>query len=412
MYISLEKTIRAMSIALDLAEISSSLDASIIKSNNGETYLEHTFLHHSKKVAYISLEIGKILNLTSSELEELYVTTLLHDIGAANNVICSHYASETVEAHCVLGASITSHFPIFSNIGDAILYHHENYNGTGPMKLKGDEIPIQSQIIHLADLLELSYDEKLPSFKQRDEITDIIKSLEGSTFSTNLISAFLKVSSKDIFWFNIETIASMDFILDNIAPSLDIYIDLDQFENIAVIFSRIIDSKSKFTASHSIGISELAYKVSSFVGYDEEKCKKMRIAGLLHDIGKLAIPSSILDKNDSLTKDEFAIIKSHVYYTKIILDKIEDITDIADWASNHHEKLNGNGYPRSLTAEEISEEARIIGVCDIYQALTEDRPYRKGLDNGKAFSILDGMVTDNFICGKSVKLLKEALNRQ
>lgn len=410
MCISLEKTIRAMSIALDLAEISSSLDSDILKTNTGVTYSDHRFLHHSRRVAYISLEIGYVLNLDSSELKELYVTTLLHDIGAANNVICSHYSSESVEGHCFLGASITSHFPVFSNIKDVILYHHENFDGTGPMKLKGEDIPIQSQIIHLADLLELSYDEKRPSYSQRDSITETIKSLVGSTFSSDLISAFLKVSSKDIFWFNLETIASMDFILDNIAPGLDIFINLEQFENIAEIFSKIIDSKSKFTASHSIGISELAFKVSSFIGYDEEKCKRMRIAGLLHDIGKLAIPSSILDKNDSLTKDEFAIIKSHVYYTKIILDKIEDIQDIAEWASNHHEKLNGNGYPRALTEDEISEEARIIGVCDIYQALTENRPYRKGLDQTKAFSILDGMVIDGFICSKSVKLLKETLN--
>ncbi|EET86592.1 metal dependent phosphohydrolase [Clostridium carboxidivorans P7] len=235
------------------------------------------------------------------------------------------------------------------------------------------------------------------------------KKNENIIFSKNLVDAFLQVSSKDFFWFNIENISFMEFILNTVSPNIDECLNLEQFQDIAYIFSNIIDNKSKFTATHSRGISELAYTVSKFIGYPEDKCIKMKISGLLHDIGKLAIPSSILDKNTSLSAEEFAIIKSHVYYTKVILDRIVDISDISDWASNHHEKLNGNGYPRSLVGEQLSEECRIIGVCDIYQALTEDRPYRKGFDKEKAFFIMNNMVNENFICGKALQYLKEAL---
>jgi HD-GYP domain-containing protein (c-di-GMP phosphodiesterase class II) len=143
--------------------------------------------------------------------------------------------------------------------------------------------------------------------------------------------------------------------------------------------------------------------------YDEEKCIKMKIAGLLHDIGKLSIPIEILDKNGKLTPEEFDIIKSHVYYTRIILDKIEDIPDISEWASNHHEKLNGAGYPAGITGAELSEESRILAVCDIYQALTEDRPYRCGLKVEKALSIMDDMVDGGFICRDALKHLKSAV---
>lgn len=135
----------------------------------------------------------------------------------------------------------------------------------------------------------------------------------------------------------------------------------------------------------------------------------MKIAGLLHDIGKLAIPLNILDKNGPLTSQEFGIIKSHAYYTKIILDKIEDIPNISEWASNHHEKLNGQGYPRGLKADELSEESRIMAVCDIYQALTEDRPYRKGLNINNAFNIMDEMVSGGFICAAALGHLKETI---
>ncbi|MPN28700.1 3'3'-cGAMP-specific phosphodiesterase 1 [bioreactor metagenome] len=201
----------------------------------------------------------------------------------------------------------------------------------------------------------------------------------------------------------------MGFILDYIAPKKEKYVTLKEFEYIAEIFATIIDSKSGFTAMHSRGIADLAFEVSKYVGYDENKCLKMKIAGLLHDIGKLAIPATILDKKDKLTEDEFSLIKSHTYYTKLILDRIELIPDISEWAANHHEKLNGAGYPRRLSAEHISEESKIIGVCDIYQALTEDRPYRKGMYMYEAFQILDDMVKSEFICGNAVKALKSTL---
>lgn len=202
----------------------------------------------------------------------------------------------------------------------------------------------------------------------------------------------------------------MDIILNREKPKFDIYIDLNNFEIIAEIFANIIDSKSSFTAKHSKGIAKLAYEVSRCIGYDCDKCKKMKIAGLLHDIGKLAIPLSILDKKGSLTPEEFEIIKSHVYYTKIILDRIEDIPEISIWASNHHEKLNGRGYPAGLTAESLSQESRILGVCDIYQALTEDRPYRDGLGRERALSIMKDMADNNFICKDALNNLKDTLS--
>jgi len=118
---------------------------------------------------------------------------------------------------------------------------------------------------------------------------------------------------------------------------------------------------------------------------------------------------AILDKKGKLTEDEFSLIKSHTYYTKLILDRIESVSEISNWAANHHEKLNGYGYPRRLSKDEISEESRIIGVCDIYQALTEDRPYHKGMYMYEAFDILDDMVRSGFICDNAVKYLKKTL---
>ncbi|MCY6958826.1 HD-GYP domain-containing protein [Clostridium brassicae] len=409
MKVNLDKTILAMSIALDLAEINSIEDTYVIENISKINYSEHEFFHHSKRTAYIAIKIATELNLDKKAMQCVYISSLLHDIGVTSSVSLTknHTSEKFIKQHCVDGANILNPFPIFNDISDIILYHHENYNGTGAMGLKKDEIPIISQVIRIADLIELSYKEKVPSFKQRDYITEWIKSKENIIFSTQIVNAFLNLSKKDSFWFDIENVAFIDYILLYNAPQLDIYLNLQEFEKIAEIFSRIIDSKSKFTATHSKGIADLAYKISKHIGYSDEKCIKMKIAGLLHDIGKLAIPSKILDKNGPLTMDEFSIIKSHVYYTAIILNKIEDIPEISGWASNHHEKLDGTGYPNRLNAHELSEESRIIAICDIYQALTEDRPYREGLNIDKTISIMDEMSQNNYICKNALKYLKD-----
>jgi HD-GYP domain-containing protein (c-di-GMP phosphodiesterase class II) len=409
MKINLDKTIRAMSVALDLAEISSVKNTTIIEHVSNINFSNHNYLNHSKRTTYISLKLGEYFNLSEVTMKKLYITALLHDIGAANFLKESHISNTFILDHCKNGCKILEAFPVYSNISPLILFHHENYDGSGPMGVSGDDIPFESQIIRLADLVELLYSEKMPSHVQKYKIISWVKSNANSIFSQKLVNAFWDITKADIFWFDIENITLLDFILDNISPKLNVSLDLFQFEKIAYILASIIDNKSAFTARHSMGISNLAFMVSKYLGYSEEKCLQMKIAGLLHDIGKLAIPNSILDKNGSLTQDEFCIIKSHVYYTKMILDGIEDIREISEWASNHHEKLNGTGYPRNLDESKLFEESRIMGVCDIYQALTEDRPYRNGLDKNKTFAILDGMVLDGLICGDALNTLKEAL---
>lgn len=410
MKISMDEIIRTLSVTLDLAQICSAEKINIIDSSSKVSFSNHSFFHHSERTTYIAIEIAKKLNFSEDALKEIYVASRLHDIGAINTIRKCHTSEAYIKEHCVVGAKILETFPVFPSISEIILYHHENWDGTGSIGKKEDEIPLGSQIIRIADLIEISYDETLPCYKQKKPILDWVKNNINKIFSSQIASNFLEVASKDIFWFDLEAISSIDFILDKSFSGLNKNIDLNEFNSIATIFSKIIDNKSNFTAKHSRGIADLAYKVSKYVGYDEEKCEKMKIAGLLHDIGKLAIPSDILDKASALSSEEFSVIKSHVYYTKIILEEIHGIEDISEWASNHHEKLNGKGYPQGLSASDLSKECRILAVCDIYQALTEDRPYRKGLKRNQAFSIMDGMIDDGFICPEAVNNLKRTLD--
>ena len=183
--------------------------------------------------------------------------------------------------------------------------------------------------------------------------------------------------------------------------------NLNQLTDISSVFAAIIDKKSAFTCQHSSELALNTGKIASLYGFDAHKTERLRIAGLLHDLGKLVIPNYILDKPGKLSMEEYSIIKSHTYYTRLVLDKIDGIQDISDWASNHHETLRGTGYPDALNSSSLSLESRIIAVSDIYQALTEDRPYRSGMTIEKTFSIIDNMVAIGNIDGSVVKKFKD-----
>ena len=142
----------------------------------------------------------------------------------------------------------------------------------------------------------------------------------------------------------------------------------------------MVDAKSPFTYRHSIGVADAALSIARTLELPAERIKVVRRAALLHDIGKLRVPNSILDKPGRLTGEEFAVVKEHPALTRNILERVSVFGELAVIAGDHHEKLDGSGYPNHATASQLSLESRILGVADIYGALSEERPYRAGLD--------------------------------
>ena len=121
------------------------------------------------------------------------------------------------------------------------------------------------------------------------------------------------------------------------------------------------------------------------------------LAGALHDIGKVAIRNEILEKPGRLTNEEFAAMKHHAAYTYYILSGINDFDEIRDWASFHHERLDGSGYPFGKSASDLNTQERIMACVDIYQALIENRPYKQGISHEKSCEILRAMAEKGWI---------------
>ncbi|MFW5677403.1 MAG: HD domain-containing phosphohydrolase, partial [Acetivibrio ethanolgignens] len=165
--------------------------------------------------------------------------------------------------------------------------------------------------------------------------------------------------------------------------------------DMAGLFAQITDYKSHFTWRHSIGIAEKAEIMGKYYGLEDATCSCLYIAGALHDIGKLMIPENILEKPGKLTKEEYSEIQNHAVGTYHMLSNIGGLEDITRWAALHHEKLDGSGYPFGLKGNQLGKMERLMACLDIYQALREERPYKKGFSHKVAIDILKEMGANN-----------------
>ena len=375
---------------------------------------------HGKRVAYISVCMAKYCSIQGDALQDLAICALLHD-----NAL-TQYISEEVQKypdtnikkvlsenktnmHCVYGEKNITKIPFKTDISNVILYHHEHADGTGPFRKKWYEIPLFARIIHLADIVDIIGNSFESADHRWDFICQYLSQNKDRLFDSECVNAFLKGFTKESFMCLRDD--SFETNLWKIVPREKQSFGWETCKNVADFFAKIVDYKSSFTSRHSIGVAEKASLLAQYMGYDSITVQKMYLAGALHDIGKMAVGNEILEKPDKLTDDEFSKMKNHAGYTYLILSEVNDFEEIRDWAAFHHEKLNGKGYPFGKTAAELNEPERMMACVDIYQALTEDRPYKKGLSHEKTCDILDDMAQKGFIDSDISKTIRECVGR-
>jgi putative nucleotidyltransferase with HDIG domain len=166
----------------------------------------------------------------------------------------------------------------------------------------------------------------------------------------------------------------------DLAPGTHLYLGAQRIDRICEAFADVVDAKSPYTFRHSLGVTDAAVGIAQRLGLTSARVDFVRRAALLHDLGKLSVPNTILDKPGKLDPGEWQAMRDHPVQTRRILERVSAFRELALVAGEHHEKLDGSGYPNRLTAEHLSLESRIVAVADVYSALSEDRPYRAGLD--------------------------------
>lgn len=353
--------------------------------------IDPALVDHHKEVAVIAGAIAREMGVAEQSRLNVVGAALVHDIGAlsvAERLKTTRFDYDEGFAHSEPGYLLLRQYAPFEDIARIVRVHHAQWrNGAGAQYL-GEPVPVESLIIHVADRVAVLVDRGSPVLDQHDAIVSRIAEQSGSRFLPEAIEAFVRIARDEAFWLDIVS-----------ASTGAVGTDIDRLEGatrtdwvgqheFAGMISRIVDFRSAFTATHTSGVASTVMALGRSLGMDEGLVSRLGIAGDLHDVGKLAVPTEILEKPGPLDAHEWAQMKAHTYYTYKVLMSGGALSEIAGLAAYHHERLDGTGYPFHIEASGLDEGARLMAVADIFTAVSEDRPYRKGMTKDAAISVL------------------------
>jgi putative nucleotidyltransferase with HDIG domain len=291
---------------------------------------------------------------------------------------------QIVEARCDRGARIVAGLGFPAAASEAVRALDEHWDGSGrPNRLRGDAIPVLARIACLAQTVDVF----LTAFG-REAARTMVGDRRGRWFDPHLATVFLAIPDGDPIWDEIRDAEDPDSLAASAPDGATRMATDDDLDRIATAFADVIDAKSPYTFNHSTGVANYAEAVAGELDLSADERRNLRRAALLHDIGKLGVPNSILDKPDKLTDEEFAIIRHHPRHTEAILSRVAAFAPIAFAAGAHHERVDGRGYHRGIGDAELPRDARILAVADVFDAMHADRPYRGGMPIDRILSIM------------------------
>jgi HD-GYP domain-containing protein (c-di-GMP phosphodiesterase class II) len=366
--------------------------------------------HHGKRIAVLSAAMGRKIGMDDGKLITLASCALLHDNALTEYIMAEQkgaYHDPAMKLHCEYGQRNIESFEFPGDIKDLILYHHERADGSGPYGKT--EYPFEAEIIGIADEVDVNWHLQRRSPEDLPKIAEFIR--DSCRFFPETQDLLLSVLDEDMFR------ALKDDGIDNTVGDLIPPWEMDsanpRLPEITAFIGRVIDYKSVFTRLHSSGIVEKALTMSGFYGCEISERNLLCLAANLHDIGKLAVPPEILEKPGKLSREEFQQIAAHAQKTADLLTGLKDcgggLDEVRIWAANHHEKLDGSGYPLGKKGEDLDFNSRRLACLDSYQAVREERPYHPARNHGDTMEILRDMAEKGAIDGGIVKDIDKAL---
>lgn len=371
---------------------------------------------HGKRVGIMAAECGKVMGLPPAATTFLFDLGMLHDIGVSSTETHRHLVGEfdweNSQVHAEVGYGLLRSFPPLAAMALPVRYHHTHWTQLSalPAGLVDARLAEQANLIYLVDrvdALAAPWYGGSQLFEHVAEIRERILENRGTLFAPALVDAFLAASAAEAFWLLLEPRAVQSYLMDLLAHGRPHEGSFAELRQLATIFSRIVDAKSPFTAEHSAGVARLARLLGEKLGLAGERLDQLEIAGLLHDLGKLRVPDEILDKPGRLDARERQVINAHSFETYQILRNIRGFEEIALWAAYHHEDVGGTGYPFRIHGERLPLEARILRVADIFQAMAQNRPYRRGLGADEVLRFLEDLARDGHLDGHVVAVATE-----
>jgi response regulator RpfG family c-di-GMP phosphodiesterase len=297
---------------------------------------------HGKRVGIMAAICAETMGLGQTEITFLFDFGMLHDIGVSSTTVHGHLVNEfdweSSQVHCEIGYKLLRNFPFLSALALPIRYHHTHWDALQAMDQLDPLTARQANLIYLVDRVDALAaphyaDGSLLMYTQG--IREQIRAKAGSYFSPELVEVFLAASASEAFWLQLEPHGIPVFMQDMLERHEPYRASIAELQQLAEIFSRIVDAKSPFTTEHSFGVAMLARFIAARMGVNQQNCEKIEIAGLLHDLGKLRVPDEILEKPGRLDERERTIINAHSFETFQILRPIRGFEEITAWAAYH-----------------------------------------------------------------------------
>jgi HD-GYP domain-containing protein (c-di-GMP phosphodiesterase class II) len=394
---------------------------------------------HTLRTAVIAMRLGRSLALDADALSALYYAALLKDSGCSSNAArmaalfgsddqkvkhslrlvdwhdkfrmairsaqncgvgrspfaaIKHFAllattsvttKDIISARCERGAQIALGLGFPDVTSEAIMYVDEHWSGMGyPTGLSGTAIPVLSRILLVSQTLEAFWTEQ-----GLVNALAMLMKRRGRWFDPTLVDEIVSWRRDSAWWSGLADIDRIGATVLALEPGASPMVATDErIDKIAYAFASVIDAKTPFTYRHSTNVAGYAVAISQALGNGAVASRDILRAGLLHDIGKLGVSNRILDKPAKLDDEERAIVMRHPLWTWEILERVPAFYRFALPASLHHERLDGRGYPWGVGADGLDGASRILGIADVYEALTADRPYRSAMTAEEAVGIL------------------------
>ncbi|HYD94597.1 MAG TPA: HD domain-containing phosphohydrolase [Noviherbaspirillum sp.] len=371
---------------------------------------------HHLRVAYVAVRIAEEMGFDLAAKQDVVVAGALHDVGAVSSALrmsLQDYSRaggageggvlDDVHRHGYDGYLLLRDFPPFAQAADAVRYHHVEWNFKRGSEFAGAPVPLGSHILHLADRIAVLPRARQNVLEQSDVISRKAMQDKHRRYHPGVAEAFGNVAASEAFWLDLVSPHKEEIIRARFGHH-NMVLGLDELYELAKLFARIIDFRSPYTAIHSSMVAARSQHIAQLLGMPPRQTRLIGIAGFLHDLGKLAVPAEILDKPARLTPAEMFVVKQHPYYTHRILSLVPGLEEVNTYASMHHERLDGGGYP--FRHRMIPLGARIIAVADVLTAISEERPYRRGMKRTEALAVLDGFVKDGALDGEIVSLVR------
>jgi HD-GYP domain-containing protein (c-di-GMP phosphodiesterase class II) len=304
------------------------------------------------------------------------------------------------ENHYLATDQLAAQLGLGEQVRASLKQSYERWDGKGAYGLRGDQIAVSSRLINLADVVEV--------FRRTggiDAALAVARERSGKQFDPGLVDTFCQRAP--VIFGDLDTVASWDLVIDS-EPSLAAVVSDAELDDALSAIGEFTELKSPWLMGHARGVAELAADAARSGGLPQADVSSLRRAAFVHDIGRLGVPNTIWDKPAGLTRSELERVRLHPYLTERMLSFSAGLAPLGVIAGQHHERLDGSGYPRGLSGDAISTAGRILAAADSYHALTEARPHRPARSAADAAAELRAGVSSGRLDGAAVDAVLRA----